>query len=130
MKNEVMQVFERYTEALSRGDLEAVFETMSDNILWHMGGESPLSGTVMGKKALGERLGEFVKRSDGTFRVITNWAASNDCFVAASVVSLAERGDERLKNPGMDLFKIENGKIQEVWTFSEHQAAEDKFWDI
>lgn len=83
-----------------------------------------------GKKALGERLGEFVKRSDGTFRVITNWAAGNDCFVAASVVSLAERGDDRLKNPGMDLFKIENGKIREVWTFSEHQAAEDKFWDI
>ena len=129
MKNEVIEVFNAYTEALSKGDFEAVFEIMSDNIVWHMGGESSLSGIIKGKQALGERLGEFAKRSNGTFRVITNWAASNDCFVVANVVSLAERGEEKLNNPGIDLFRIENGKIQEVWTFSEQQAVEDKFWD-
>lgn len=129
MKNEVMKVFHAYTEALSKGDFGAVFETMSDNIVWHMGGESSLSGVIVGKQALGERLGEFSKRSNGTFRVITNWAASNDCFVAASVVSLAERGEENLNDPGIDLFRIENGKIQEVWTFAEKQEEEDKFWE-
>ena len=129
MKNEVIEVFNAYTEALSKGDFETVFETMSDNIVWHMGGESSLSGIIKGKQALGERLGEFAKRSNGTFRVITNWAASNDCFVAASVVSLAEREEEKLNNPGIDLFRIEDKKIQEVWTFSEQQAVEDKFWD-
>ena len=96
MKKEVMKVFETYTEGLSKGNLEVVFGTMSDDIVWHMGGESCLSGTVRGKEALGERLGEFEERSDGTFRVITNWAASNDCFVAASVVSLTERDGEKL----------------------------------
>ena len=129
MKNEVMQVFNTYTEALSRGDFEAAFETMADTIVWHMGGESSLSGIIKGKQALGERLGEFTKRSNGTFRVITNWAASNDCFVAASVVSLAEKGNEKLNNPGIDLFKIEDGKIQEVWTFAQYQTVEDKFWE-
>ncbi len=129
MKNEVMQVFNTYTEALSRGDFEAAFETMADTIVWHMGGESSLSGLIKGKQALGERLGEFVKRSNGTFRVMTEWAASNDCFVAASVVSLAEKGNEKLNNPGIDLFKIEDGKIQEVWTFAQYQTVEDKFWE-
>ena len=129
MKNEVIEVFNAYTEALSKGDFEAVFEIMSDNIVWHMGGESSLSGIIKGKQALGERLGEFAKRSNGTFRVITNWAASNDCFVVANVVSLAERGEEKLNNPGIDLFRIENKKIQEVWTFSKQQESEDKFWD-
>ena len=101
---------------------------MSDTVVWHMGGESSLSGTIIGKQALGERLSEFAKRSGGTFKVITNWAASNECFVAASVVSVAERGTDKLNDPGIDLFKIENGKIQEVWTFAEQQSAEDKFW--
>ena len=101
---------------------------MSDDFVWHMGGESCLSGTVRGKEALGERLGEFDERSDGTFRVITNWAASNDCFVAASVVSLAERDGEKLHDPGIDLFRIKDGKIHEVWTFAEQQEKEDKFW--
>ena len=130
MKNEVIEVFNAYTEALSKGEFEAVCEVMSDNIVWHMGGESSLSGIIKGKQALGERLGEFSKRSNGTFRVITNWAASNDCFVVANVVSLAEREEEKLNNPGIDLFRIENKKIQEVWTFSEQQESEDKFWDF
>jgi len=129
MKNEVMQVFNTYTEALSRGDFEAAFETMADTIVWHMGGESSLSGIIKGKQALGERLGEFAKRSNGTFRVMTEWAVSNDCFVAASVVSLAEKGNEKLNDPGIDLFKIEDGKIQEVWTFAQYQTVEDKFWE-
>ena len=129
MKNEVMKVFNTYTEALSRGDFEAVFETMADTIVWHMGGESSLSGIIKGKQALGERLGEFAKRSNGTFRVMTEWAASNDCFVAASLVSLAEKGNEKLNDPGIDLFKIEDGKIQEVWTFAQYQTVEDKFWE-
>lgn len=129
MKNEVMKVFNTYTEALSRGDFEAAFETMADTIVWHMGGESSLSGIIKGKQALGEHLGEFAKRSNGTFRVMTEWAASNDCFVAASVVSLAEKGNEKLNDPGIDLFKIEDGKIQEVWTFAQYQTVEDKFWE-
>ena len=129
MKNEVMKVFNTYTGALSRGDFEATFETMADTIVWHMGGESSLSGIIKGKQALGERLGEFAKRSNGTFRVMTEWAASNDCFVAASVVSLAEKGNEKLNDPGIDLFKIEDGKIQEVWTFAQYQTVEDKFWE-
>lgn len=128
MKSEIMKVYNAYTEALLKGDFKSVFETMSDNIVWHMGGEGPLSGIVKGKEALEERLGEFTKRSNGTFRVITNWAASNDCFVVASVVSLAEKEDEKLNDPGIDLFRIENGKIQEVWTFAEQQEEEDKFW--
>ena len=129
MKNEVIEVFNAYTEALSKGDFEAVFETISDNIVWHMGGESSLSGVIVGKQALGKRLNEFTERSKGTFRIIINWAASNDCFVVANVVSLAEIGEEKLNNPGIDLFRIENEKIQEVWTFSEQQVVEDKFWD-
>ena len=129
MKNEAMKVFAAYRDALEKGDFAGAFAAMSDTVVWHMGGESSLSGTVVGKQALEERLGEFAKRSGGTFKVITNWAASNECFVAASVVSVAQRGSDKLNDPGIDLFKIENGKIQEVWTFAEQQSAEDTFWD-
>jgi hypothetical protein len=29
---------------------------------------------------------------------------------------------------GIDVLRIEGGKIKEVWLFSEDQAAEDAFW--
>ena len=129
MISKEMKVFNEYTEALKKGDFAAVFETMSDDIVWHMGGQNPLSGVIVGKQALGERLGEFAKRSNNTFGIVTNWAASNDCFVAASVVSVAERSeDDKLSMPGIDLFRIKEEKICEVWTFAENQAVEDMYW--
>ncbi|QJC22046.1 nuclear transport factor 2 family protein [Arcanobacterium buesumense] len=128
MNTENMEVFNSYAEALARGDFDTAFELMSDDVVWHMGGESPLSGVTVGKQSLADRLAEFARMSNGTFRVITNWAASNDDFVATSVVSLAERGKEKLNDPGIDLFRIADRKIQEVWTFAERQEEEDQFW--
>lgn len=129
MKNEIIKVFELYSDSLAKGDFKTAFDAISDDIVWHMGGNSPLSGVVKGKMELQERLGEFMKRSNATFRVITNWYASNDCFVVASVVSLAEKTQsEKLAMEGVDIFKIENGKIQEVWTFAKNQELEDKYW--
>jgi hypothetical protein len=29
---------------------------------------------------------------------------------------------------GIDVLRVENGKIREVCLFSDHQAAEDHFW--
>lgn len=31
---------------------------------------------------------------------------------------------------GIDVLRIESGKIQEVWLFSDDQAAEDAFWNV
>lgn len=124
----VMEVFRNYSNALEQGDLDRVFSMLSDDIKWNMGGNSPLSGTIIGKKDLADCFGKFVELSNGTFRVITNWVAENGDYVVASVDSLAERNGKNLKKPGIDLFRIENGKIQEVWTFSQRQAEEDEFW--
>lgn len=129
MNKDAMSVFNTYNEALINGDFAAVFETMADDIKWHQPGNNPLSGVTVGKQALGEHLGKFAEKSNGTFKVITNWVSSNDCFVAANVTFVAEHSNEdKLDMNGIDLFKIENGKIQEVWLFSSEQAIEDKFW--
>lgn len=95
MKNhEVIDVFNAYTEALSKGDFELAFDCISNDIVWHMGGDGPLSGVVVGKELLGERFAEFFKRSNGTFKVVNNWIASNGNLVAASVTSMAENAEK------------------------------------
>ena len=123
-----LEVFKNYSKALEQGDFVSVFSMLSDDIKWNMGGNGPLSGTIIGKKDLADCLGKFAELSNGTFRVITNCVAENGDYVVESVDSLAERNGKTLKNPGIYLFRIENEKIQEVWTFSELQAEEDAFW--
>lgn len=129
MNKDIIRVFNTYNEALIQGDFAGVFETMADDIKWHQPGNNPLSGVTIGKQALGEHLGKFAEKSNGTFKVITNWISSNGCFVAANVTFVAEHSNgDTLDMNGIDLFKIENDKIQEVWLFSSKQAVEDEFW--
>lgn len=129
MNKDLIKVFNTYNEALIRGDFAGVFETMADDIIWHQPGNNPLSGVVIGKQALGEHLGKFAQKSNGTFKVITNWFSVSGCFVAANVTFVAERSNgDKLDMNGIDLFRIENGKIQEVWLFSSQQTIEDDFW--
>lgn len=129
MEKEVMKVFNTYNEALMKGDFAAVFGTMADDVKWYQPGNNPLSGVTVGKQDLGEHLGKFAEKSNGTFKVITNWVSSNNCFVAANVTFVAQLSNGgKLDMNGIDLFRIENGQIQEVWLFSSEQAIEDEFW--
>lgn len=128
MKKENIDVFNSYVIALSKGDFKGVFDTMDDNIIWNMGGNGPYSGRIVGKKKLSEVLETLAINSNGTFKIVTNWGASNGNLVASSVVSKAIKDGVELYNPGIDLFRIENGLIKEVWTFSEKQTIEDEFW--
>ena len=51
------------------------------------------------------------------------------CALPICVVSVAEKSEgNKLNMEGVDIFKIENGKIQEVWTFAKNQELEDEYW--
>ncbi len=128
MEQNIISVFNTYNEALIKGDFQTVFDIMAEDIKWHQPGTNPLSGVITGKQALGEHLGKFAEKSGGTFKIVTNWVSVNDCFAAANVTFLAHHGNDDLDMNGIDLFRIEDGKIQEVWLFSADQAREDKFW--
>lgn len=129
MKKEVMDVFNFYNDALIIGNFTMAFDVMSDDIIWHQPGKSSLSGVSIGKKALGSHLEKFAEKSNGSFKVVTNWVSSNENFVAANVTFMATRGNgDILDMNGIDLFRIEDGKIQEVWLFSSEQAIEDAYW--
>ena len=129
MSKQTLEVFNKYNEGLISGDFAAVFAVLSDDVKWHQPGSHSLSGTIQGKEALGAHLAKFMEKSNGTFKVITNWVSDNNELVAANVTFLANRGDsDVLDMNGIDLFRIQDGKIQEVWLFSSDQETENNFW--
>lgn len=128
MSTKPLDVFNTYNDALVSGQLEDAFAVFADDVIWHQPGQNPLSGTIVGKEKLGAHLAQFGEKSNGTFRVLTNWVSENDNLVAANVTFQAERGDDILDMNGIDLFRIENGLIKEIWLFSANQLEEDKYW--
>lgn len=125
-----LEIFNQYNQGLIDGNFPAVFETMADNIIWHQPGNHSTSGTIVGKDKLGSHLATFGQKTNGTFKVLTNWVSDNNDLVAANVTFIGTRPDGvELNMNGIDLFRIENGKIQEVWLFSSNQTLEDAFWN-
>ena len=124
-----LEIFYAYNNGLIKGDFPAVFETMADDIIWHQPGQHSNSGTVVGKEALGAHLAQFSEKTNGTFKVLTNWVSENIDLVVANVTFVGTRPDgEELNMNGIDLFRMDDGKIKEVWLFSSDQAVEDAFW--
>ena len=124
--NDIVAQF--YT-ALSAGDFEAVSSLLSDDLLWHQPGKGVLSGTFKGKEAVFAHLAKMSQLSEGTFGITVDYSSENRDLVAVAVhFSLSVAGQSMAMN-GIDLFRLTDGKIVEVWLFSEYIDQEEHFWN-
>jgi predicted SnoaL-like aldol condensation-catalyzing enzyme len=53
----------------------------------------------------------------------------NDNLVVSPVHFTAKSGHRKLDMTGVDLFEVKDGKITQVWLFSDDQVKEDEFWN-
>lgn len=124
------QIVAKYFEYLTIGQFEALGELFADDVVWHQPGNGTLSGTYRGKTSLFGLFGEFMKRSEGTFKIDRVFDIMvNGNVVAATLSFSAQIGSQNISMSGVDIMRIENGKINEVHLFSQDQASEDNFWN-
>ena len=74
-------------------------------------------------------LGVMMEASKGTFAITRadHYMANGD-WVAITIEFAGEVNGIKLKQAGVDLIRVEGGKIVEVRLFSSDQAQEDAFW--
>jgi uncharacterized protein len=124
-----LRVGRGYVDALSKGDMATVAALLADDVVWHQPGASHLSGTFRGKDVVFPHLGQFTELSNNSFRVDeVGSVMANGNMVTAKLHFVATRPGRTLSMDGIDLMRIEGGKIKEMWLFSGDQAAEDAFW--
>jgi uncharacterized protein len=122
-------ILQNYVDSLSKGDMKKVGSLLADDVIWHQPGSSALSGLHRGKEKLFVHLGKFMELSNNTFRITkVGSIMANGDMVAATLHFMAERLGRTLSMDGVDVMRIEGGRIKEVWLFSGAQAAEDAFW--
>ena len=123
-------IVQSYFDAVAKGDFDTVGSLFADDVIWHQPGNGVQSGTYNGKAELFAHLGNFMKWSNGTFSIDNiEYTTNNGNLVAASIHFKAEKEGEVLSMKGVDLLRIEDSKIKEVWLFSERIEEEDKFWN-
>jgi ketosteroid isomerase-like protein len=123
------EVVEAYSVALSKGDIPTAFSYFSPNAKWHQPGNNKFSGTQSGLEAIGKMLSDMMGATQGSLVVKpTDPLMVNGNFVSSPVRFSAKSGDKTVEMNGNDLYEVIDGKIVQVWLFSEDQDAEDKFW--
>lgn len=124
-----IEVVGTYGAALRSGDMAALADTLADTIVWHQPGSHQLAGDHSGPEAVMAHLGRFMELSGGTFALVPDVVTESGNLVSMTVHFSAQRaGAKDLDQRGVDIFRVENGRIAEVWLISEDQTAEDQFW--
>jgi ketosteroid isomerase-like protein len=114
--------------AMERGDLEWLDEHMSDDIVWHIGGNSSAAGTINGKDAVRQMMAPAV--SD-TMKVDVHDVVGGDdhVVVLGTAVVTGPRSGKSVEYNYVNIFHVADGKVTEVWGMAENDAEVDPIWD-
>ena len=124
-----IDIAKSYIKAVQTGDQATLGSLISPEVIWHQPGNNQFSGTHRGMAAVGPMLGKMMEVSKGTFAITcADHYMSNGDWVAITIEFAGQVNGIQLKQPGVDLIRIEGGKIVEVRLFSSDQAQEDAFW--
>jgi uncharacterized protein len=124
----IQRIREGY-EAFGRGDLEAIRDQFSPDIVWHVPGTSPLSGDYKGIDAVFEFFGRIFTESGGTFKNEIHDILSNDTHGVILVAQTAERNGRKLTaNAVQIVHRDDQERITESWFIPADQKAVDEFW--
>ncbi|MDA8447672.1 nuclear transport factor 2 family protein [Paracidovorax valerianellae] len=124
-----IDISKAYIRAVQTGDQTALGQLISPDVIWHQPGNHRFSGTHRGMAEVGPMLGKMMEISKGTFTIThaSHFMANGD-WVAVTLEFAGEANGITMKQPGVDLIRIEGGRIVEVRLFSSDQAQEDLFW--
>jgi ketosteroid isomerase-like protein len=120
----------KYFECLQTGDFQTLGSLFADDVVWHQPGQGSLSKTYHGKEQLFALFGNFMKISEGSFKIdgVQSLMANDDLVTATLQFSAKKSSGSQIQMNGVDVMKVNDGKIQEVHLFSADQKAEDEFW--
>ena len=125
----IQKVVESFQEALGKGEVPKAFSFFSSDVKWHQPGNHTFSGTKNGAEEIGAMFGGMMEHTQGSLVVAPNRGHMvNGNLLASPVLFTATFGHRKLHMTGIDLFEVKEGKITQVWLFSEDQEKEDEFW--
>ena len=114
--------------AFGTGDITTLGELFADDIVWHVGGRSSITGDYRGKAEVLGFFGQLAARTGGTFRSEIHDVLANDEHVVALVTLSAARDGKSLHDNGAQVFHVAGGKVTETWFHPDDQYAADEFW--
>ena len=115
-------------EAFDKGDMAVLTNLFAENVVWHVPGESPISGEHRGREAVFAAFAKTVELSGGSFKIEVHDVLANDEHTVALTRATGSRQGRQLSSLDTDVYHMSNGNVTEFWSFAEDQRLTDEFW--
>ncbi len=117
-------------EAFRTGNTQRMDELLADDVVWHVGGKSKLSGTYRGKQDVLALFGKQAQVFGGSPRVDLHDIVGNDQHVIAIGTAKADDPDGgTVEWRFANVFHVEDGKAKEVWGLADETSTSDALID-
>lgn len=115
-------------EAFNEAHIDEAMATIHDEIVWHAGGDNPLTGDYRGKEAVMELLAKFGQLTEGTYEAdIHDIVGSEDHTIVIGTYTATRHGRTHSARFVDVVHPAPDGRAKEFWRFLDDQAAEDEF---
>ena len=115
-------------DAFAKGDLAALRELMTEDVVWHVPGRTSLAGDYHG---IDDVLVFFVRVMEvtaGSFRAEPLTLLADDDYGAAHVRITAHRGDRHLDVMNVQVSRLRDGRVAEFWDTTTDPDATEAFY--
>ena len=121
------ETMETFLGHVAAKDWVAARSFFADDMVAHVGGDNPTSGTYEGAEAFMSYLGKTTAMLDSIEIVPHDLLASDDHAVALSTIT-STRGDRTLSSNRVVVYHLDEDKITELWIIAPDQKALDEFF--
>jgi|SRR5215207_4710830 len=113
----------------SSEDWEAATAFWADGIVLHAQGRHPLAGNFFGKQAFLDHYSRVSAELGGTIELVEVYDVLFSAAYAVALVKEREvRGKRSLMFNRVNVYRMRDGKITELWSYDSDPYALDEFW--
>jgi ketosteroid isomerase-like protein len=117
-------------QAFEKGDMAWIDEHLSDDVTWHVGGNSKWAGAYEGKAKVLEFFGRQAQAMGGPPSAeIHDILGNDDHVVVLGTASATGPDGSSAEWKYAQIFHMKDGKTTEAWGMAENDSAVDPFLD-
>jgi ketosteroid isomerase-like protein len=114
--------------AFAKGDLAALRELFTEDIVWHVPGHTSLAGDYEGIDDVQVFFVRVMEVTGGSFRAEPLTLLADDDYGAAPVRITAHRGDRHLDVMNVQVSRLRDGRVAEFWDTTTDPDATEAFY--
>jgi ketosteroid isomerase-like protein len=118
----------QFLDAYARHDQGALGQLLAEDVLWHVGGDHPLSGDYRGRHAVLQYFDKVQALTGQTLTLEPIEILANPRHGAIFLRVRAQREGKDLDVTMAEAFRTEDGRLAEFWATADDQEAVDRFW--